>query len=169
MLNTKSFHAILGLSLVFCMLSTTHAADATKAKSQPITIEANQLEVDQSKGLSIYRGQVRLTQGTERILADSIHLYSQKIGDKQQITQLIATGKPAKIERPSEGLFGSAQRIEYYPLEKIAKLFGNAHLKQQADTISAEQIEVNLTTQALKANKAQTGNRVTITLEPATK
>jgi lipopolysaccharide export system protein LptA len=151
------------------MLSTAHAADATNDKLQPITIEANQLEVDQSKGLAIYRGNVRLTQGVDSIFADQITLYSKKKGEAQQIYQILALGNPAKIECPSEGLFGLAQRIEYYPLEKIAKFSGQAKLKQKTDTVTAEYIEVNLLTQALTATKANTANRVTITLNPGQK
>lgn len=137
---------------------------------QPIKIEADQLDVDDARGVSVYRGAVKFTQGTIELTADDVTLNSTA---NRELDKAIARGKPAKFKQqidPSGGsVTGEAGRIEYHAKAEQVVLEGNAHLWYCGDEFQGARIEYYVRQDLVKASKAGTdagGGRVQVILQP---
>jgi lipopolysaccharide export system protein LptA len=82
-------------------------------RNQPIQLEASRGQIDQKTGVSVYEGNVVISQGSMRLTADvaTIHV---KDGGFQRME---ATGKPVNLRyRPTADkpeILGASQRVEY--------------------------------------------------------
>lgn len=152
-------------------------------RDQPINIEADQAEADDTRGVTIYKGDVVITQGTLRILGDVVTIHFDA---NQEMTKLVAEGKLAKFRQKPDGdeLFQNAEAktLEFYTNDDTIILLGNAHSWQGENRIKAERIVYDTrqgkvkaeSVQTLSAKGEQTGNpdgaqRVKITIVPKKK
>jgi len=104
-------------SILLLFISLFFTADTwalSTDKDQPIEIEADYADLDNEKGVTIYRGNVVLTQGTVRMTGDTMTVYF-KDGD---LDTLIMEGKPARYRQlPDDSKIydeAEALRMEYY-------------------------------------------------------
>lgn len=160
-------HARPGL---FCLLlALALPAAALEDASQPVTVEADQLEVNRKTGISIYQGNVRMRQGSTLLLAERLELHST---DKQ-LTAGFADGSPAHIEQrdPETGelLRGQALRMEYRFDDGQLILRQKAHLWRGSDEFSGEHLIYNRHNKSVRAfgdkDSGEKG-RVRVILQP---
>jgi lipopolysaccharide export system protein LptA len=163
------WHHKLWLGLLLLPLSVHAAKPASPAaeKPAPITIEADQLELDQNKGTSLYRGNVVLQRGTLQIKADSITIHSA--GKKLQWVQ--AKGNPVYLDQGATAdagpMHAEASQIEYQPQNEVVKLQGRAQLWRDGNEFSGEQIRYDLKRKLVKASGDKEGeSRVRVLLQP---
>lgn len=109
-------------------------------RDKPIDLEADTVKVDDSKGISIYSGNVILTQGTLVIHADKL-IVREDSGGFQHSTSL---GNPTtfkqKMEGKNEYMSGSAQRIEYDGRMDKVQLYTKAWVKRGDDIVHGDYI-----------------------------
>ena len=74
--HSKLFLYIIAALLSFTMLPNCFALSTDKDK--PIELEADSANLDDKKGISIYRGNVILTQGSTKLNASELTLYHDK-------------------------------------------------------------------------------------------
>lgn len=144
----------------------------TADAEQPIYIEANQVEIRDREGLSIYRGNVRIVQGTLRINGDEIRIRS----NDQGLQRVSVFGKPAsffQLTDLDEEISAQGEEMEYQARDNLLTLNRHAVLVQRDNRFTGEHIVYNTQTNVVKAgpaNEAATGNttppRVTITIMP---
>lgn len=160
----------LSVKLLILLLSCLTMA-AVAAEKQPITVEADRLEMNNSTGFSNYRGNVVITQGNLKLRADSVSLYSR--GNELQRAE--ATGSPVHLERPDpetgELIKANAAFIKYLIPEGRLEMKGDAHLWRGKDEFSGEQIVYELNKRVVRASSknddgGQKG-RVKVILQPA--
>jgi lipopolysaccharide export system protein LptA len=137
-------------------------------RQQPIHIEADQLDVDDAQGVSVYRGAVKYTQGTIELTADEVTLTTNA---KRELSGVIAIGKPATFRQtldPAGGeLRGESERIEYDAQTEHVVLLGSAHLWYCGDEFASSRIEYFMAQELVKASKANDGKgRVQVTIQP---
>lgn len=134
-------------------------------RDKPITLEAERAQLDQKTGTSVYEGNVVITQGTMRLLADKATIYTQN-GNFQRI---VATGNPVtwryKPAPDKEELQGASQRIEYNALARQITMNTDAHITQGQDEFRGDRVDYDLTTDLVKAS-AKEGGRIRFTLQP---
>jgi lipopolysaccharide export system protein LptA len=135
-------------------------------QQQPIRISAEEALRDEKQGFTVYRGNVRMAQGSLHIEADSITIYhSQDSAD-----HIIAEGRPARLEQrpdPTKGpIHASAQIIEYYQLEERVHLRKSAYIEQDGSTVSGETIDYYMREQRVRAdsNNSQENSRVEVVI-----
>ena len=159
----------LQLLLLLCLL--TPAANALESdRDQPVEIESDSAEFDDLAGLTTYRGNVRLIQGTIELLADEIQL--RTVND--EIVELIASGRPAQYEQlpelQAEKLYAQSNRIRYLLDQDLIELSGDASLSQQGTTLSGGTILYDVRQHILKASSGATNQnsteRVRVVLPP---
>jgi lipopolysaccharide export system protein LptA len=126
-MSGNRFHKFLFLSLLF-PLSALTAPSPNDAKDIAITSQA--FEYNHTTGIAIYTGNVYAEQGTRKLWGDELQIFR---GDKGDISKIIVTGLPAKIEQ--EGDIYEAPLIEYDPIK---------------DTVRSPQNEKGQTTITLK-------------------
>jgi lipopolysaccharide export system protein LptA len=125
--------------------SVSNAATAPPIdKDKPVTIEANTAQLDDKSGLSIYSGNVTITQGSLHITADKVTAYHKKEG----ISKIVADGNPARYEQAAESKDGivnaSANTINYLTDENKIVLTGDATLEQQGNTVQGQNITYDM-------------------------
>ena len=151
--------------LVLPLLLAAMAVPALESdKDQPIELAADSVDIDESKGRSIYRGDVDLRQGTMRVLADVVTVHQAK----RRPTKIIAEGKPVKFRQQSEKgpVKGEAKRVEYEVDSENLVMIGNAVLIQGGDSMRSDRIVYDRIRSVVKAGAAAKGKqRVRIKIE----
>lgn len=131
--------ALLGLALPFC--ATALQSDT----GQPIEIEADLMTLDEQSGVSVYRGNVKLVQGSIRVTAEELVLY-MKNGRLQSMEILGGKDAPAvfrQLTDAGEEALGQARRIEYSAEDSQMVLLGQAELLQGNNHIRSARIDYN--------------------------
>ena len=147
-------------------------------KDQPIEIEADAAELDDEKGVTIYRGNVVLTQGSVRMAGDTMTVYFKD----DELDTLIMEGKPARYRQlPDDSKIydeAEALRMEYYELKGLVILIDKASFKQEDLSFSGNRIEYDTEHSKVKArgsvkqhsdSETSGGERVKIILKPKKK
>jgi len=152
--------------LTLLLLVATSSVVALESDSQqPIELAADSVDIDEGKGLSIYKGDVDLRQGTIRLRSDIVTVY--QIGlDPQKV---VAEGRPAKFEqRLEKGLVkGEARRMEYEVNSDNIILIGDAIVIQGKDSVRSDRIVYDRINSVVKAGAAAKGKqRVKISIQP---
>lgn len=144
-------------------------------REQPINIEADHAQLDDEAGVTQYKGNAILTQGTLKITGDIITFYYD--ADKQ-ITKAVAQGNLAtykQIQKPGEEpVRARALQMEYYAKSQKIYLLGKGHVWQAGDEFSGNKIEYDIEKNIVNANSApitvgnetQKAERIHIIIQP---
>lgn len=135
---------LLARLLFIASISFTGQVFAEAAdKNKPIDLEADSVKVDDAKQLSIYTGNVILTQGTLIIRAEKLIVQEDSQGF-QHSTSLGTPKKPTTFKQKREGkneyMEGSAQRIEYDGRMDKVQLYTRAWVKRGEDIVHGDYI-----------------------------
>ncbi len=121
-------------------------------KQQDIEIEADTAEMDELKGVSIYRGNVIVVQGSIRMTGDTMTVYFDDSGDMELV---IMQGKPATYRQlPDDSpVYDEAEALtmEYYALKDYVILIKEALVTQEGLKFSGERIEYDTVLSQVKA------------------
>lgn len=138
-------------------------------RNQPMYVEADRANIDDKRGISVYRGNVKITQGTLQLTATELTVESHN-GD---IVKAIATGQPATYRQRPEGkdqdVEAESLRMEYFAQEQKIILLDKAHVRQAGDTFSSDKIHYDIAQDIVNAGDGAPGDRVHITIQPKTK
>ena len=128
------------LWLALC-LAPGAAGALSSDKQQPITITADSVEIDDKAGRAVYRGNVRVTQGTLRVTGDTLVVERQD----GEVRAVIITGGPATYrQRPDGGgqdVAAKAGVMRVYPQANMVTLEENAEVRQRGRVFSGHIIE----------------------------
>lgn len=160
------------------LAALTAGAGAEKAdREKPINLEADRVTVDDAKQLSVFEGNVVLTQGTLVIRGDRMEVRQDNEGFKLGT----AWGNLAFFRQKREGydeyIEGWAERIEYDGRGDKLQMFARASLKRGQDEVRGNYISYDATTEFFQVTgggaKAATPNnpegRVRAVLQPKSK
>jgi lipopolysaccharide export system protein LptA len=155
----------------------SYVANAEKAdREKPINLEADKVSLDDNQKVSVFEGNVILTQGTTKITAAKITVREEKDGS-QKATSI---GKPATFRSKRDGVDeyvdGSAERIEYDSKTDKVELFTNAWLKRDKDELRGNYVSYEGSTEfyqaiggSTSANNSTSPGRVTVVMQPKPK
>lgn len=134
-------------------------------KDQPIYIEADAVDIDDRSGISTYRGNVELTQGSIVITADKVTVTQRE----EQNDQIEAVGKPVTFKQDTENgkgtIRGRARRAEYFANSEIVNMIGDAVLIQGKDSFKSDRIIYDRARAVVKAGASAKGKeRVRVTI-----
>jgi len=165
-LNKTSRRVLVISSFILAGLS--NQAWSENPENLPIQIEANQLESQDVSGITLYIGDVIVTQGETRLTGDQVEIHHPN----RQLNSMTATGAPAHFKHFNElentTIIGHAQTIIYFAQQRKVHLIGHAYLEQQnTHIIQGPKLIYDMENQTLNAGSTdqQTG-RVTMTLTP---
>ncbi|MBL4743883.1 MAG: lipopolysaccharide transport periplasmic protein LptA [Cycloclasticus sp.] len=136
-------------------------------KSKAVEVEADSFNLDDAKKVTVYSGNVIITQGSMEILADKVTIY----GSSGSTDKVIAIGNPVKFKQQPDGdqglIRGKAQRFEYLVSKDTLILLNKATLWQSGNTFESDRIVYDSKRSIVKAGDKKSGSkRVKITLEP---
>jgi lipopolysaccharide export system protein LptA len=134
---------------------------------QKIYIESQELEIDETNGVSEYRGDVSFTRGGVHLTADRARLFEKE----GKLQKLLAWGQPVHLRQQLTDARGEtravASRMEYLAEDDRLFLYGEAHLWQDGNEFSGDVIEYHLSEEKViaRGDQSQSG-RVHIVIEP---
>jgi lipopolysaccharide export system protein LptA len=134
---------------------------------QPINIRARSVEANEKTGVSVYSGNVVMTQGSLTIEADRLEV---TLRDRQ--TDLVrATGKPVRMRARTdagENVRARAARAEYHGKARKIDLFGDVELRRDGDVFAGAVVHYSLDDETFTAEGGD-GGQVSATIQPAKK
>jgi lipopolysaccharide export system protein LptA len=152
--------------LMAALLVSAEGHGLSSDRDQPMNIEADRVELDDSTGISTYHGNVKVTQGTLVLTGDSMTVYNK--GDKVQ--KVIMLGKPATYrQRPDnkdKDVRAKALRMEYYTTPERIILLKQAEVEQEGDRLRSERIEYDVAKDKVNAGTNDPKGRVRIVIQP---
>jgi lipopolysaccharide export system protein LptA len=140
-----------GFFAVLCAALLAAPAHAEKAdRDKPVNLEADTVTLDDIRKVSVYQGNVILSQGTLMLRADRVQVTQTEGG----LDKVIATGRPVafrqKVDGRDEFIEGFANRIEYDSGKSQLELIGQAQLRRGSDELRGTQISYNANTEFYK-------------------
>ncbi|MGQ4880351.1 lipopolysaccharide transport periplasmic protein LptA [Billgrantia sp. LNSP4103-1] len=138
---------------------------------QPVEVEADRLDLDDSAGTAIYTGNVDIRQGTMRLTGDRVEIHRNAAGELSRAT---ARGQRAYIEQqpdPDQPVVrGWGRTIIYHVAERRVELIDRAELHQGGDTFEGGYLEYFLDRRVVQARAEGEGvegnQRIRMTLQP---
>ncbi len=139
-------------------------------REQPIYIEADSVEIDDARGISVYRGNVRYTQGSTELTAEEATVYSEQ----RKLKKLVAKGKPARYSTLPEGkqekITAEALTIIYLADQEIYEFHDKAHLWHKGNEFFGAFISYDAQHDLVNAHKGEAGKgRVRVIIMPEVK
>lgn len=151
--------------MLMCVVSPTSHARSDDSE-QPIQISANTAELNDKSGVSIYRGDVVMIQGTTILKGDKITVYTEN----NAVSIIIAFGDLATYqETTDEGdvVYAESEEMVHNANKNKIELFRQAKITQLGNVIRSEYIRY-LTDQGL-IDTGTKKDRVNITIIPQSK
>ncbi len=127
---------------------------------QPIQVKAYTVVIDERKGLSIYTGDAKVSQGSLTLSADKIELHS----NQKEVTKVLAKGSKKKLayykqSQPNRPRFIEARaiKINYLIKKEFVQLRGKARLIQGFDTFSGGTLDYDIKHDKVILEKSKDG------------
>lgn len=140
------------LCLLLLSVLAQHSFALSTDKDQDIEIQADSAVLDEENNISIYTGNVIVTQGSIYMTGDKMTVHNT---DDDELEVLIMEGNPAthrQLPDNSEIYDESrAQIMEYYELKNLIYLIKDAWSKQGDGEISGDRIEYDTVLNKAKA------------------
>ena len=164
------------LLLLACLGSLPILAEKADA-DKPINLEADKVTLDDVNKVSLFEGNVVMTQGTLRIAADKVTVKQ----DKDGFQYATALGKQVAFKTKRDGVDeyveGFADRVEFDGKADKIELFNHAMLKRNLDELHGNYISYDSKTEFFLVNNGTTAggsvgkpqDRVRAVLQPKTK
>jgi lipopolysaccharide export system protein LptA len=151
------------LALLFTFSCGAHALSSDK--DQPIELAADSVDVDEGKGVSVYKGNVDLRQGSMKLLADTVSIKQQ--GRKPNHITAIGSVRFSQKDDRGRTIKARANKAEYEVNSEVLELTGKASLTQGGDTMHSDRIVYDRVKHKVRAGAAAEGKqRVRITIQP---
>lgn len=163
-----------GLLIATLLLGGLHApAQAEKAdRDKPIVADSDKLTLDNVKKISIFEGNVIITQGTMKLTGDRVIIRE----DKDGFRYASGTGNPCTFHEKRDGVDeyvdGHSLRFEYNGKAEVVELFEKAELWRGQDDVKGEYISYDTRTEFFRVNgnaakEASGAGRVHAIIQPA--
>lgn len=143
------FHRAKLMLLLLCIAPLAQAL--TSDRNQPIHIEADYVHIDKKAGISEYRGNVHLTQGSMEITGEEVTVHQPK----GELRTIIVKGNPATFRQQPDGqkdiVHSQALKMEYQAQQERILLFQKAKVQQGGQQFAGNRIVYNTKTSTVIA------------------
>ncbi|QKX15729.1 lipopolysaccharide transport periplasmic protein LptA [Microbulbifer sp. YPW1] len=166
----RSIFRAAGATFLATLLFAANTLALPNDREQPVKVSADKLEANRSKNLSVYSGNVVISQGSLQIRADRVEVHGNTKGE---INKVVATGKPAhfqqQVEESTTPVKARAKRIEFLVSSDALQLTGEAFVDRDGNTLSAERIDYDLNSEQMQAQGQSEQKRVEMIWKPESK
>lgn len=146
--NRKALFAAF-ISILVLLSNSTFALESDR--HQPLKIVADTAVIDEQDGTAIYTGNVVLTQGTLKIIADKLNISTEE----GKVAKVRAHGDPAlfsQVPEPNQSeVIAKAKTIDYLVRTQILVLQRQASIVQAENIFRGEEIKYEIQSQRLQA------------------
>ena len=162
-MNAEEKVVAILFSTLLLLLPAAALALATDVE-QAVHISADTANFNDRTGIMVYRGNVRVTQGSMVITAETVTTHAPE----RNLERVIAEGAPATWHQTDDDgreVDAEALRIEYLALENRLILTDDARLLRGNDRFSGARLEYDLTAETIDAVSGEK-SRVEVILQP---
>jgi len=166
---------LIGLCCAVLSALPGQSSALTSDKEKPISVEADSVDINQQTGISQYKGNVELIQGSMHLTGALLHVYTKD----GHLDKAIIEGKLAKFTQQQDNgneVRAQAQRIEYFDSSEKIYLYDDATVWQAKDSFHSDHIIYDMKKELVTAGEAATDGkpadtkeRVKITIQPKQK
>ena len=165
MILRRCRHIALSLLLALC---SSMAPGLESDRDQPIEVIADRALRDDIRGYTVYRGDVRLTQGSLVIEADKITIF-HKTGAADRV---LALGQPSRLQQQQNPgdppMHAQALRIVYLVDAERIQLRDAARVEQDGAVVNGDTIDYLIAEQIVRADTQNDSNsRVQVVIPAA--
>lgn len=148
-LKTPKAFGLAILSLLLLQPDTAVSLESDRYK--PLKIISDTALIDEHDGTAVYTGNVILTQGTLKIIADKLSIATEE----GKVAKVTADGKPAlfsQIPEPNQAeVIAKAKSIDYLVRKQVLVLKRSASIVQEDNIFRGEKILYEIQSQRLQA------------------
>jgi lipopolysaccharide export system protein LptA len=146
--NAEFFHRLAASAVAAALVLVAAAAHAEMAdKDKPVNLEADTVTLDDVQKISVYQGNVVVSQGTLLLRADRVEVRQNDSG----LQSVVAVGRPVAFRQKRDGrdeyIEGFADRVEYDNVRGQLELIGNARVRRGEDELRGARISYNTRTE----------------------
>lgn len=149
------------------LFSSEQAIALSNDFNQQASISADNQYVDIGKSVAIYKGNVKITQGSISISADRLEIYNH---GNSGLELMVLKGKPAKFSQTVDDgtvISAEARELRFERGTNVIKLSNNAQLTWGKNTVKGELITYDMNRKLLNADgDINKENQVTTILQP---
>lgn len=148
--------------LVTCIAGSKVYSDDS---GKPISIKADSAEINENTGVGIYRGNVRVTQGSMVLTGDTIVIESE---DKK-VRKIKTEGNLSTFRQTSDDgktVYAEAAKMVYDIGKKQIVLTENAKLTENGNTLASDSIVFHTDKKTVSGGNSTGSGRVNITVLP---
>lgn len=152
--------------LLLLALNTTVQA-LTDDSTKPINIQADSAEINDVTGISIYRGNVKITQGSTVLTGDIVTLETAN----KKVNKIISEGKLSTFKQTTDDgrkINAMAEKMVYSITGNKIVLTNNAKLTESGNTFASDKITFYTDKEIVTAGSSSGSDRVNITVFPET-
>ena len=136
---------VKNILVLFCLALTMLSGPVFANRNETIAVNADYAELNEITGLTEYRGNVVIRQGTTMINADRVIIYYKD----DKVSRISCTGAPASYQQSSAIddtlMIARAETVEYLVFENVINLTSNASLTRNGTSIKGDTINYDLT------------------------
>ena len=158
-----NFLSFILVVLVCC----NHAFALTDDSKKPINIQADSAEINDATGISTYRGNVKITQGSMHLTGDLVILETAN----KKVQKIIAEGNLSTFKQKTDDgrlINAEAKKMVYSITGNKIVLTENAKLTEAGNTFASDRITFFTDKEIVKAGSPTGDDRVNITVFPET-
>lgn len=158
--------------LAFSAASWALASD----REQPVYIEADYADIDQLNHVVVYRGNVKIRQGSIGIWGDVVTIYTDENNELVKAFSDAKAGSLARFKQKQDGkpdeVWGEGERLEYWAQKNLVKIFRRGKLWQGEDVFTSNKIlydtakEVLIGGDRTTSGTGKSKDRVRMTIQP---
>ena len=148
------------LCVIVSGLALAGPAAAERAdREKEVVLLADKGTADDNKKVSVFEGNVIITQGTMRVTANKVTL-----SEKESFKYYVAHGAPVtfrqKRDKVDEWIEGTAERAEFDDKTDVLRLFNRAKVKSAQNEITGEYITYDMRREVAEVTGAPPGQQV---------
>lgn len=163
----KIIKNLLITSVICISCLSFNALALTDDSTKPINIQADSAEINDTTGISTYRGNVVITQGSTRLTGDLVILETAN----KKVKKIISEGNLSTFKQTTDDgrkINAEAEKMIYSITGNKIVLTKNAKLTEAGNTFASDKITFYTDKEIVSAGSASGNERVNITVFPET-
>lgn len=161
----KSIKIYITFLILLVLNSATQAL--TDDSTKPINIQADSAEINDVTGISTYRGNVKITQGSTILTGDIVVLETAN----KKVNKIISEGALSTFKQTTDDgrrINAEAEKMVYSITGNKIVLTNNAKLTESGNTFASDKITFYTDKEIVTAGSSSGSDRVNITVFPET-
>lgn len=157
---------LFAVALLGCMSASSFALESDR--DQPIYVAADRASIDDNTGITVYTGNVDITQGSMILRGDRVELRRDADGN---VDQIISDGTPAYFEQQPSAeqavTVATGDKLDYGVGTQLLKIIGDAKVTQAGDEFTGARINYDMEKALVDAfSDSKSDKRVRMVIQP---